>query len=342
MEAVAIRRSAMADEADELTPGMPLWQWAEEAISHRAEEMLKHVGGVREGADIEAVHDMRVGSRRVVAAMRVFHAAFPGGRFKRLMREARDVTRRLGEVRDLDVLIDHFQKLKLHSQHALLAREYLLLVFCRRRDRARKPMLKALEELEKSEYQERLREFLRGEEKHYQEDAEPGKPDGEEGVLASTIPFQEAAPILLRERLAQFREQGRFADQPEAQEELHALRIKAKWLRYTMELFAPAYPDELKEPIKSVKRIQELLGDLHDADVRLELLDQALSVPLQARALVELSLWLPDPVLDGLRELRSVEDKGRKGTYRAFYKEWKKDRLSDFGCQISDVGFGGT
>ena len=327
----------MADQADELTPEQPLWQWAEHAISHRAEEMLKHADGVREGADIEAVHDMRVGSRRVVAAMRVFHAAFPGGRFKKLMREARDVTRRLGEVRDLDVLIDHFQKQELSGQYARVATEYLLLVFCRQRDQARKPMLKSLGELEKSDYQDRLRKFLREEETYYH-DAEAGEDEREhdEDHGDGRTPFREAAPTLMRERLREYQEQGRFADQPEATEELHALRIKAKWLRYTMELFAPAYPDELKDEIKSVKRIQELLGNLHDSDVRLQLLEEALAKPLEARALVELALWLPDPVQAGLRELHAAEVEERKGTYRAFYKEWKKDRLRDFETRIGN------
>jgi CHAD domain-containing protein len=324
------------NETHPLSPDQPLWRWAEEAISHRAHEMLKHLDGVRAGEDIEAVHDMRVGSRRVVAAMRVFHPAFPGRKFAALMRQARGVTRRLGAVRDLDVLIDHFQKPKAKSQLALLAREYLLVLLRRERERARKPMLVALDRLERAGFEDRVDRVLRREEKHYKDAADKDAAEEPAGVteVTGTAPFRDAAPVLLRERLAEYAEQGKFADQPAAKDQLHALRIKAKWLRYTMELFAPAYPDELKEPVKSAKRIQELLGDLHDADVRLQLLDNTLAKPLDADALVELSLWLPDPVRAGLRELRLAEQKEREGIYRSFYKEWKKDRLADFRSRI--------
>src|SRR5690242_7251507 len=92
----------------ELNADSPLWAWAGEAIGARAETMLEHFEGVEAGEDIEAVHDMRVGSRRLVAAMRVFETCYPDRQYERLFREARRVTRRLGGVRDLDVLIDYF------------------------------------------------------------------------------------------------------------------------------------------------------------------------------------------------------------------------------------------
>ena len=60
--------SPAAPPASELSPASPLWAWAQEAISQRLEEMLEPIEGVRLGEDIEAVHDMRVGSRRLVAA----------------------------------------------------------------------------------------------------------------------------------------------------------------------------------------------------------------------------------------------------------------------------------
>lgn len=47
----------------------------------------------------------------------------------------------------------------------------------------------------------------------------------------------------------------------------HAMRIATKRLRYTLELFAPLYDDELKAELRELKRLQEALGDLHDCDV---------------------------------------------------------------------------
>jgi len=45
------------------------------------------------------------------------------------------------------------------------------------------------------------------------------------------------------------------------------MRISAKHLRYTMEFFDEAYKDTLKDGLKNIKDVQQLLGDLHDCDL---------------------------------------------------------------------------
>ena len=50
----------------------------------------------------------------------------------------------------------------------------------------------------------------------------------------------------------------------------HKMRIRAKWLRYTMEAFSPLYADELSGEIKLVKQFQDTLGEMHDCDVWIE------------------------------------------------------------------------
>jgi hypothetical protein len=59
-------------------------------------------------------------------------------------------------------------------------------------------------------------------------------------------------------------------DEPEDQEHHHAMRIAAKRLRYTLEIFVPAYEGRLDEFVASVKAVQTLLGDVHDCDVWVE------------------------------------------------------------------------
>lgn len=320
-----------------LTAGCPLWAWAYDAIDHRQGEMLKHLEGVREGADIEAVHDMRVGSRRLVAAMRVFAACFPEAEYRKLLREARGVTRKLGAVRDLDVLIDHFRRLQPKvSPEELPGVDYFVALQDRERQKARRPMLRALEALERSDFPGRLQAYLRREAEQYRVGLDPYSIRAHSGALAAPVdsgcigPFREAAPPLLEERLEELWSFQPYAARPEAVEELHEMRIAAKWLRYTMELFAPAYAGELKEEIGDVKRLQELLGDLHDSDVRLELLRELTAEPLDYRILERLGRMLPDPVERGLSLLLAREERERQGCYRAFYKKWKKLEEREF------------
>jgi CHAD domain-containing protein len=142
--------------------------------------------------------------------------------------------------------------------------------------------------------------------------------------LHGDLEFREAAPVALEERYHEFYAFRPYVDNPAAVEELHEMRIKAKWLRYTMELFAPAYADGLKKPLSGIKKFQELLGDLHDSDVRLDRLRAALSRPLDADGLQALGLFLPEPVTASLTLLEADERVTRQGHYDAFHAEWQK------------------
>lgn len=61
-----------------------------------------------------------------------------------------------------------------------------------------------------------------------------------------------------------------WVDDPANVEEIHNLRIAAKRLRYSLELFRFALPSGTNSLINEVKEIQEHIGDLHDADVMIE------------------------------------------------------------------------
>lgn len=325
------QQEARTEETAEqpLSPSAPLWAWAYREIGERADTMLSHLGGVREGADIEAVHDMRVWSRRLVASMKVFAACFPDDDYRALLREARRVTRALGSVRDLDVLIDHYEKLDRDAdpdEH--LGIQYLLALYRLDHRRVRKPMLTALDRVANSKYPERLRRYLRREAQAYSVGLGPEATRGPSRTNAHSLhgeqPFRTAAPIALEERHAELYYFEPFVAHPEMAEELHEMRIGAKWLRYTMELFAPAYADGLKEPLAAVKKLQELLGDLHDSDVRLDRLTAVLAEPLDAHGMEPLGVLLPEQVVASLRLAQKREQRVRDRVYKAFYKEWKK------------------
>src|SRR5688572_21869623 len=68
-------------------------------------KMLKHEAGARTGEDIEDVHDMRVATRRMRSALRLFESYFKPKWVDAYSRRLRKIARALGVVRDLDVLI---------------------------------------------------------------------------------------------------------------------------------------------------------------------------------------------------------------------------------------------
>jgi CHAD domain-containing protein len=71
----------------------------------RAEELAEHASGVLDTGDIERVHDMRVATRRLRAAMEVFEPCFPRKPFRSALRDVKALADGLGERRDRDVAI---------------------------------------------------------------------------------------------------------------------------------------------------------------------------------------------------------------------------------------------
>ncbi|MFM9108776.1 MAG: CHAD domain-containing protein [Chloroflexota bacterium] len=118
---------------------------------------------------------------------------------------------------------------------------------------------------------------------------------------------------VLRVRLAEFDSHGAAVDQPGDPEALHDLRIAAKRLRYTLEVFRPEFGDAGVAGLAGVKEIQERLGVLHDRDVRIALVESELA----AQDLDELAR-------SGLERMLVAERAGRESAYEAFRAGWEE------------------
>ena len=100
---------AKEDEIEGLTPEQPFADAGRVIIHNRFEAMWRRRDGTLAG-DAEALHDMRVGSRRLRAALDVFAAAFHGGEYRALSRLTAQLTDELGAVRDHDVMLLNLRK----------------------------------------------------------------------------------------------------------------------------------------------------------------------------------------------------------------------------------------
>ena len=90
-------------------------------------------------------------------------------------------------------------------------------------------------------------------------------------------PVIDNARRVLAVRIAEFYSFEPIVSHPELSVALHDMRISAKRLRYTLELFRPQFGKAGERQIERVKAIQELLGTLHDHDVRIDLIGDELS-----------------------------------------------------------------
>jgi CHAD domain-containing protein len=81
-------------------------------------------------------------------------------------------------------------------------------------------------------------------------------------------PVSAHLATLLRPRIDQVWTAAKHLDDPARVEDHHALRIAVKGLRYELETWSPCLPPRLRKAAEALKGLQDLLGELHDHDVR--------------------------------------------------------------------------
>ncbi len=100
---------AKAAQIPGLAPDTRFGDAAAGAVEVRAREVFAQADGVLDTTDIERVHDMRVATRRLRAAMEVFAACFPAKEHAKLLKEVKHLADALGERRDPDVAIEELE-----------------------------------------------------------------------------------------------------------------------------------------------------------------------------------------------------------------------------------------
>ena len=96
---------AKARPIESLEPGDRYAAAAAKVIAVRAAEMADHSHGVLDVSEVERVHDMRVATRRLRAALELFRPCFPKRAYAEALREVKAVADALGARRDADVTI---------------------------------------------------------------------------------------------------------------------------------------------------------------------------------------------------------------------------------------------
>jgi CHAD domain-containing protein len=201
--------------------------------------------GVREGADPEDLHRFRVAGRRSRALIR---AARPliRDQLAGVDRELRWLGSLSGPVRDLDVLLEHLSELLEDLEPDQAGAEAVIVALERERLAQRQPLLRTLES-------ERYRELLRR--------------------FAAVLPELYAADDALSLRRLAEKEFERLRTSYEAlganppDDDLHALRIKAKHARYAAELAARTGSRALAELAETLRELQDVIGSHQDAVV---------------------------------------------------------------------------
>jgi CHAD domain-containing protein len=264
-----------------------VWDWLPQAAEQASD-------------DHEFVHQLRVSTRRAMAALHMFDAMLPPKRSKWFRKQLKQLRGKAGEARDLDVLAQHVNTV-CQADHAAGCGALLERISDARRA-AQPAITKIYEKLEERNFRRRVKRLVKKIEwrvEHRQEPTYQGM--ARAGLRPLAVDFFNAA-------------QGDF----ESILAMHEFRIAGKHLRYAMEVFAAAFdPSFRKELYPMVEELQMKLGAGNDhANNR----DRCLA-------------WLDETTDESQRLVLSkviaLETAGLQASMREFRHWWTADRAAE-------------
>lgn len=106
INSIASKRETSSDDQDtQDVQQQPFVEFGRDILPNYTKKFLKWSEDIRNQEDIEAVHKMRVASRRLRAALDAFEVGANPKLFKKVNRQVKNLAARLGTVRDTDVMI---------------------------------------------------------------------------------------------------------------------------------------------------------------------------------------------------------------------------------------------
>ena len=210
--------------------------------------------------DPEQVHQLRVATRRALAALKAFDKLLPAKRRAWFEKQLRRLRQAAGEARDLDVLTTRLahdlqrgaaraSRSMTSSAGGRSARSRLVAMLSRQRVVSRQPIRDRYEQLLEADWSKRTERLL--------ERMERLATSRKHGTFAAYA-RRRFRPIV-----------GHFfaaADRRmQTAEELHAFRIEGKKIRYILEIFATVFPERVRSRCHAaLEELQETLGDFTD------------------------------------------------------------------------------
>ncbi|HSN73941.1 MAG TPA: CHAD domain-containing protein [Anaerolineae bacterium] len=295
-----------------IRPDEPMAEAVRKVMYRQYQVMLDNEAGCRGGKSIDAVHDMRVATRRLRVAFRLFGSYYKRSLVRDLEQDLRRTGRTLGAARDLDVFNKTArQYLSTLPKQQRKDLDPLLASWKRQRQIAHRELIGYFDSPRYQRLVEKLGDFLTT--------AGAGVAAGKESpgarievrhVLGSTL-WQRYEAVRAFEVVLP-------AAPPET---LHALRIEFKYLRYALEFFQEVLGSGAPQLIRQVIVAQDHLGEIQDAEVANRLLADYLAKAFKEQAAVS-TLEAAD--LDGVtRYLSHRRDQSRQMT-ATFPEMWKQ------------------
>src|SRR3989454_2588870 len=221
-------------------------------LSFWMDRVIKELEKVRLSLDADSVHDLRVTIRRCRSVAAVMEEVAPDPAWPAMRKVARKLFRGLGALRDAQVMDEWVKKLAPETDPV---RTYLQVSFESNEPKLQENALRVAAKFDQKSWR-RLERALRQRSRF-------------------VPPGSLAAECLALERFESAKELHAKALRTEKPKPWHALRIGLKRFRYTVEALLPEHYAAWSE---NLKRVQDLLGEVHDLDVLTATMKKSISV----------------------------------------------------------------
>ena len=306
-----------------------------ETLSNLLKVLESQIEGVRNSNDVEYIHKMRVASRRIRAALPLFVNCFPKKSYKKWLKEIKEVTRTLGSARDTDVQIAFVKRYVdgLSDEKIKIGVRILLSKHIELRTNMQPEINNKLDQFRYSHAIENIRNYC-----------QQIRQKVDAATSIDTPLTYVKAHQYISQKLGDFLVMEDCIHHENDIENHHEMRIRAKWLRYTIEIFSQKYDDKLKEYISTMKHFQDLLGEMHDYDVWIDSIPKFITdIKLELASRIETNEKIPTIENGLLRFLQDVQEirRSRYKEFISFWEDTKKKQTFERLRQITSAKFMG-
>ncbi len=257
--------------SDSLTPEMRADEATKRILRAQLAIITAYEPCVAQDVDPECLHKFRVAVRRSRSVLTQIKGVFPPAVTARFKRDLALVGRATNELRDLDVFLLDEARYRAMLPEKLAAGLEPLFAYLRQKRAA--ALANTLAFPNGAQYRQIMVEW-----QTFLHEPVPETP----AAPHVAHPIYQVARKRIYKRYRRLVSQGMKILENAADEELHALRIEGKKLRYLLEFFQPLFPAaEIIYLIKQLKQLQANLGDFNDLQVQADfLLGAAADLPV--------------------------------------------------------------
>jgi CHAD domain-containing protein len=268
----------------------------------------------------DAIHDMRVASRRLQQVLDVLYSKPRPPDLRRLRRQIRRCRQVLGDVRNCDVLLDRVNR-SLARKHAARREAWTAVqhhLLMRRSESFRRAMRK-FGKINLAILYVNLKEFLAHDKAHAAEHHHHGSPPDPPAFLNQ---LTHALQSVWRA----FEDQVTLSCHDSRPAVIHGARLATKRLRYLVEVFHAFEVAGSAEVLAWLRRLQQQLGNWHDVEVLEQMMIEMLAEPEFLREHLLLAMEVEKLILRNRENKAGLEAKyfqmSRESAEMRRLKDW--------------------